>query len=169
MLYLKKLSEENGINVYEYLKVMPLEENGFYNPAKEENLINYEAYKNWVIEKIKEEKGLNIKEGRVPQTIYLVMENGVIIGLGKIRHYLNEALLINGGHIGLAIKEEYRKNGNGIKALKLLLEECKNSYNIENVLVTIEEENIPSIKMTERNGGKLEKISNNHAYYWIKL
>jgi|SRR3989344_581980 len=49
-------------------------------------------------------EGKNLKPGRVPQTTYWFIDNNEYIGQARIRHRLNEALLINGGHIGYDIR-----------------------------------------------------------------
>ena len=56
--------------------------------------------------------------------------------------------------------------------LQKVLEQAK-LKNIDRVLLTIREDNIPSRKACEHNGGKLEKIqyieNNNVCFYWIDL
>lgn len=168
MIYLSRLNKNNGIRELEYLRNIPEYENGFYNPASLESLENLNSFKNWLINSENESLGINLKEGYVPQTIYFIMENEEIIGVGKIRHYLNENLLIRGGHIGLSISEKYRGCGKGTKALELLLLEAE-CYGIKNVLLTNSEFNTASRCIVEKCGGKLESINNGVCKYWINL
>src|SRR5262249_28041907 len=43
--------------------------------------------------------------GLVPQTVFWMVDDaGSAVGMVKVRHYLNERLLIHGGHIGYYIK-----------------------------------------------------------------
>ena len=169
MLYLNKLSKNLGVRELEYLRNVPECENGFYNPASLENLSSLESFKSWLTIKENESLGINLKEGYVPQTIYFIMEGEEIIGLGKIRHYLNENLLIRGGHIGLGISSSYRSKGIGTRSLELLLEEAFNSFGISNVLLTNSETNIASRRIVEKCRGKLESIINGSCKYWIDL
>ena len=169
MIYLNRLSKNNGIRELEYLRSVPECENGFYNPASLENLSSLESFNSWLEEKENESLGINLKEGYVPQTIYFVMEGEEVIGIGKIRHYLNENLLIRGGHIGLGISSNYRGRGIGTKALELLLEEALNTYGISNVLLTNSETNTASRRIVEKCGGELENINNGVCKYWINL
>jgi len=169
MIYLSRLNKNNGICELEYLRKIPECENGFYNPASLENLQNLESFMKWLEVKERESLGINLKEGYVPQSIYWVMENEEIIGIGKIRHYLNENLLICGGHIGLGISSCYRGKGVGTKALKLLLEEALKAYGIERVLLTNNESNVASRRIVEKCGGELESIINGCCKYWINL
>lgn len=169
MLYLNKLSKNMGMRELEYLRNVPECENGFYNPASLENLSSLESFKSWLTIKENESLGINLKEGYVPQTIYFIMEGEEIIGIGKIRHYLNESLLVRGGHIGLGISSNYRSKGIGTKSLNLLLEESFNSFGISNVLLTNNETNIASRRIVEKCGGILESINSGSCKYWINL
>lgn len=169
MLYLNRLNKNNSIRELEYLRSIPECENGFYNPASLENLESLSSFKKWLVEKENESLGINLKEGYVPQSIYFIMENEEIIGIGKIRHYLNENLLVRGGHIGIGISSNYRGMGIGTRALELLLEEAYSSYGIENVLLTNNESNMASRRIVEKCGGILESINNGSCKYWINL
>lgn len=109
----------------------------------------------------------------VPSTCYVAInKEGQIIGLGSLRHYLNENLLKTGGHIGYSVIPSERKKGYGTKILSLLLEKA-NEKKIEKVLVTCSKDNIGSIRIIENNGGILEnKVHNDNKItyrYWINL
>lgn len=92
-IYLRPLSLNDGEKELEYLRNLPENENGFYNPASQEELVNLETFQKWLNQRYSESKGENLKEGYVPQTIYWVMNGNNIVGIGKLRHYLNEKLL----------------------------------------------------------------------------
>jgi predicted acetyltransferase len=167
-IYLKELSINDGVKELEYLRKLPYNENGFYNPAESEDLVDEVAFKNWLNQRIMESKGENLKEGYVPQTIYWVMDQDEIVGIGKMRHYLNEKLLEQGGHIGLGISNTCRTKGVGTEALKLLLDKAE-EIGIEDVLLTNNENNFASRRIVEKCGGVLESINDGHCKYWIKL
>lgn len=167
-IYLRKLSINDGPKELEYLRNLKENENGFYNPAGKEDLLNEENFKLWLKQKASESIGENLKEGYVPQTIYWVMQDNNIIGIGKLRHYLNEKLLESGGHIGLGISSECRSKGIGTEALSLLLEEAK-KLGIEEALLTNNEDNIASRRIVEKCGGILESINNGSCKYWIQI
>lgn len=166
-LELRKLSETDGKDIIKFLRNFPLEENGFYNPADPKDLVNEESFKLWVTEKLNEDKGINLKDGYVPQSIYWVVLNNRVVGIGKIRHYLNEHLLNDGGHIGLGLSKECRGNGVGTQALNLLLDLAYKNYGIEEVLLTNNEDNLASRRIVEKCGGTLESINNGKCKYWI--
>ena len=167
-LYLKQLSVNDGIKELEFLRKVPEYENGFYNPASEEDLINETIFQAWLKRKYEESNSINLEEGCVPQTIYWVMNGDKIVGVGKLRHYLNEKLLKSGGHIGLGILSEFRDKGVGTEALKFLIREAE-TLGIENILLTNDEDNYASRKIVEKCGGVLDSIDNGKCKYWIDL
>ena len=121
--------------------------------------------------KIKErEEGKNLPADRVPQTELWLVQNDKFIGWTKIRHRLNENLLLQGGHIGYSIRPSARNKGYGTKILELALAEAK-SMGIDKVLVTCDDDNIGSVKIIEKNGGTLENTIENEGKlkrrYWI--
>ena len=108
----------------------------------------------------------------VPYTCYVAITNeGQIVGLGSLRHELNDYLKQFGGHIGYSVVPSERKKGYGTRILKLLLKEAK-IKNITDILVTCSEDNIGSTKVIENNKGVLEnKIEHDGKItcrYWIK-
>lgn len=167
-VYLRELSIEDGEKELEYLRNFPDRENGFENPAHIEDLKDEASFSLWLQGKVNGSKGINLKEGRVPQTIYWIMVEDKIVGIGKLRHYLNESLLNYGGNIGYAISSEYRGKGIASKALSLILQEA-NNHEQEEVLLTVDSDNIASCKVIENNGGILKKEEDGTCFYWIKI
>lgn len=99
----------------------------------------------------------------VPTTILWLIkeENNEVIGRLSIRHNLGNKFLKDfGGHIGYAVKPEYRRQGIG----GFLLEEglkFAEKIGIHEVLITCDEGNIPSKKIIEQRGGRhIDKIYN---------
>lgn len=114
------------------------------------NIIDYE-------EKIKEldnaSNGILENPSFVPYTCYVFIIEDKIVGVGSVRHYLNEYLEKFGGHIGYSIRPSERKKGYGSKALELLINQAK-EMNIEKILITCNINNIGSKKVIENNNGK---------------
>lgn len=121
---------------------------------------------------------LEVKEndqGLVPDSTYFCLdtERNIFVGAVNIRHYLNESLLLNGGHIGDGVRPSERRKGIATKMIGLALEECR-KLGIEKVLMVCNKENIGSSKSIQNNGGVLEneieledgKIDQR---YWIEL
>lgn len=94
-----------------------------------------------------------------------------MVGAVNIRHYLNDSLLLDGGHIGDGVRPSERRKGIASKMISLALLECK-KLGIEKVLMVCNKNNIGSAKSIKNNGGILEnEIFVNGVIvqrYWIK-
>lgn len=90
----------------------------------------------------------------------------------NIRHYLNEALLLDGGHIGDGVRPSERRKGIATQMISLALGECK-KMGIQRVLMVCDKENVGSAKSIRNNGGVLENevVVDGvvEQRYWIKL
>jgi predicted acetyltransferase len=97
------------------------------------------------------------KEEFVPYSTFfcLDVERDIFVGAVNIRHYLNESLLLNGGHIGDGVRPSERRKGVATKMIGLALEECK-KIGLDKVLMVCDKKNIGSAKSIENNGGVLE-------------
>lgn len=123
-------------------------------------------------------ENLEIKEetadGHVPDTTLFCLDKdrNIFVGAVNIRHYLNERLLLTGGHIGDGIRPSERRKGYATAMIALALEECK-KLGIHRVLMCCDKDNIGSAKSIIRNGGVLENEveANGHLEqrYWIQL
>lgn len=112
--------------------------------------------------------------GMVPDSTFFCLDEdrNIIVGAVNIRHYLNESLLLNGGHIGDGVRPSERRKGIATKMIALALDECK-KLGIERVLMVCDKENVGSAKSIQNNGGILEnEIEVNGVMeqrYWIYL
>ena len=112
-----------------------------------------------------------VEEGwRVPQTTCWLHEDGACAGIGRIRRFLTEKLLLEGGNLSYAILPSARGRGLGRRLLSALLEECR-EMGMNRVLLTVQKENLPSRKVILANGGVLEKKNKKYLTvpYWIGL
>lgn len=111
---------------------------------------------------------------KVPDSVYFCLDEdrNIIVGAVNIRHYLNEALLLYGGHIGDGVRPSERRKGIATKMIALALIECK-KLGIKKVLMTCDKDNIGSAKSIINNGGILENEINLDGIieqrYWIDL
>lgn len=175
-LYLREINEfdkKELLEMVEEIKNDILEDKfeGFRNI---ENLTS-DNFSDFLIDLEKNKNMKLYKPNLVDQTTYvLVDDNNHIYGGTNVRHELNDALLIHGGHIGYLIRPSERKKGYGSLMLKLALDECK-KLGIDKVLVTCREENKGSAKVIENNGGIYENskinVDDNKVYrrYWINI
>lgn len=113
-------------------------------------------------------------QGLVPDSVFFCLDTDrdQFVGAVNIRHYLNENLLLNGGHVGDGVRPSLRGMGIGTKMVGLALEECK-KLDIARVLMVCDKENIASAKTILRNGGILENEIEVDGVveqrYWIDL
>ncbi len=82
-------------------------------------------------------------------------DRDIVVGAVNIRHYLNESLLLDGGHIGDGVRPSERRKGIATKMIGLALEECKR-LGIYKVLMVCDKDNIGSARSIINNGGILE-------------
>ena len=106
-----------------------------------------------MLSKINEfEQGVNLPDGSVPSTTYWLVQDNELIGVSNLRHELNKQLTTAGGHIGLGIRPSFRRQGLGIKLLKMTLEQAKNK-GINPVHIHCYQDNIASARMIMACGG----------------
>lgn len=113
------------------------------------------------------------RDGLVPDSTFFCLdeERNIFVGAVNIRHWLNEGLLRDGGHIGDGVRPSERRKGVATQMIALALEECK-KLGIDRVLMVCDKENTGSAKSIQNNGGKLENeiVENGvtEQRYWIE-
>lgn len=133
---------------------------------------DYHDFDNYLADLIAEET--IISEGWMPATTFFCLdeERNIFVGAVNIRHYLNESLLLNGGHIGDGVRPSERRKGIATAMIGLALKECRR-MGIEKVLMVCDKENIGSAKSIRNNGGVLENEvvvdGVTEQRYWIEL
>ena len=115
------------------------------------------------------------ENGKVPTSVFFLLdeERDRLLGAVDIRHYLNEFLLKEGGHIGDGIRPSERRKGYATEMIRLALMECK-KLGIDRVLMTCDKDNVGSAKSIMNNGGVLENEFVNsegviEQRYWITV
>ena len=114
-------------------------------------------------------------DGWVTDSVFFLLDEDRdrLLGAVNIRHYLNEKLLRDGGHIGDGIRPSERRKGYATELIRLALAECK-TLGIDKVLITCDKDNIGSAKSIRKNGGMLEnELTTSDGdiveRYWIAL
>lgn len=116
----------------------------------------------------------NNEDGLVPDSTYFCLdeERNLFVGAVNIRHYLNESLLLNGGHIGDGIRPTERRKGFATQMIALALQKCR-ELDITKVLMVCNKDNVASAKTITNNGGVLENEVEVDGVveqrYWIQL
>lgn len=152
MLYLKKLNSEDIDEEYRAIKSIPANENGFENKYYD---VTKDQFENEIIPKLlRNSQGLDLPEGYVPDTYYFLWDDDKIVGLFKIRHYLNDFLKNGAGHIGAGILLESRGKKYGERGLKLAIKKCFEIIPEDEIYLSVHKNNPASLRMQ----------LNNHAY-----
>lgn len=87
MLYLKALNTADTRQEYQFFQEIQ-SESGFLNPY---HGISYSDFVHQAVpERIDASRGIGVAEGLVPDTYFFLWEDRKIVGLFKIRHYLND-------------------------------------------------------------------------------
>ena len=114
-------------------------------------------------------------EKLVPESVFFLLDEdrNRLIGAVAIRHYLNDHLFREGGHIGDGIRPSERGKGFATKMIGLALSECR-KLGINRVLMVCDKDNIASARSITGNGGVLENelIDDDGTIiqrYWIEL
>ena len=138
-------------------------------------LHHYEKYEDWLWLVKECEKPDNTWLGVQASTYFAVRKSDEeVVGCIELRHTLNEALAVIGGHIGFSVIPEERRKGYATEMLKLVLAEAKKA-GLDKVLLTCDIDNIASCKTVEKCGGKKEQedafVLDGEPYYkyWIVL
>ena len=151
---------------FELYKSFEQNENGFVNPCFQ---MNKEEYDEYVKLCFHHSFGLDLKEGYVPDTKYIVVnDENEYVGIVNFRHYLNNVLENGAGHIGYGIAKKYRGRGYGNKALALVLEKCK-EIKIKEVYLSCLKDNEASYKVQLANGAFIHHEDDDHYYTRILL
>ena len=159
---LRRLSLEDGKDVYEMLQSIPKNENGFMNGV---NGMTYEEYQSWLCRDDEASLGTEIVDGwKVPQTTYWLYVDGVPVGMGKLRHFLTDKLREEGGNVGYAIAPDFRGRGYGKLLLTALVDEAR-KRGVTEILATVHNDNIPSLRAMIACGGRLVRVNWQRHYF----
>ena len=115
-----------------------------------------------------------LKPGLVPQTVFWVIDDKEnVIGMVRVRHYLNDALKERGGHIGYYIRRGERGKGYAREALRQALVELK-KLGEKRALLTTDMDNFASMQVIKANGGVLESEGEGQdgkkfGRFWIEI
>ena len=151
IIELKQINIKMDKKEYEMLQGILDVENGFTNPAYN---LSYEEYKNWLKEVENHSRGIDLPEGWIPYTTYILYVDDIPVGYGRMRHSSSEYLenVVGAGNIGYGVSKEYRGKGYGNILFKELLKKCKEQGYNEIKLFPLKS-NEATIKIMIKNGG----------------
>ena len=166
MLYVKKANVEDIEKEWAFVRDMPEDENGLTNAWSGISHVDFENKA--LPDMLRFERGENLPDWMVPETFLFLWEDDTIVGQFRIRHYLNDALREGGGHIGQFIAKEYRNKGYATKGLALTLEVARTIVPEDEFYLRVNRDNPASLKVMQKNGGRIVKEDDEHYYVRIK-
>jgi predicted acetyltransferase len=95
-------------------------------------------------------------ETAVPKTHLWAVAEEEFVGRISIHHGLNDALRVEGGHIGYDTVPSFRGRGVATEMLRQALPVAR-ALGLTAVLLTCDDTNAASIRVIERNGGSLQE------------
>ena len=165
MLYLKEVNAGDAEAEWRFLRDMPAEENGVENKW---HGCSRETFMTVALPKLLAyARGENLAEGHVPQTACFLWADGEIVGLFKLRHYLNDALRDGAGHIGYFVRADCRGRGCGTEGLRLTLEKGKDIISEEEFYLRLYKYNTPSLRVMQKNGGRI--VGEDEEHYFVRI
>lgn len=167
MLFLKEANLDDYKKEYQAIKQFPADENGFINEYHD--VSEAEFVENVLPELMNHSKGIGLPDGYVPCTFYFLWDDEEIVGLFKVRHWLNDVLKEGAGHIGYGILEAYRNKGYATKGLALAIEKLKQYMKEEEVYLSCLKQNPSSLRVQEKNGAYVTHSDEENYYTRIKI
>jgi len=114
--------------------------------------------------------GQDLSPNQVPETLLAAFVDGDLVGRVAIRHALSKQLFRVGGHIGYAVRPQFRRHGFATSILRQSLVIAR-EIGIELALVTCDDSNVGSRATIERCGGVLDhsqpSLVQHKLRYWI--
>jgi len=119
--------------------------------------------------KKRHEQGIDLPDGYVPDTAYVLVDKDHYVGLFNLRHYLNDALKEGAGHIGYGICKSYRGQGYATAGLALVIEEAKKIIPEDEIYISVHKNNPASLTVQKKNGAIIHHEDEFNYYTRIKI
>lgn len=160
-----KIWDADITKAYALQMSFPKDENGFLNSAYG---LNKEEFTHYCGKCKRQSEGLDLPEGYVPCTVYLLEDQGNYVGIFNYRPILNAKLRAGAGHIGYGIRKEYRGRGYAQAGLNLLKEKAK-AEGIPELYLSCQKNNGRSLKVQLRCGAYIHHEDEEEYYTRIPL
>jgi len=158
-----RVQDSDYKKTYDLYMTFEADENGYINSVYG---YTYDQFLEWIEMKRNWSMGLELPEGFVPDTTFVLEDNGNYIGVFNLRHCLNDFLREGAGHIGYCISKEYRGRNYGSKGLALTLKKAK-EINIDEAYLSVNKNNPASLKVMLKNGARIDH--DNEKEYFIRI
>lgn len=161
---LAQLSRDNGLAEYGMLQDIDNNEYGFINEACG---MSFDDYEKWLIQQDDYSKGRNLPHNWIPQTTFFLYIDGRPVGIGRIRHYSNETLELQGvGNLGYGIAKSFRGKGYGSILFECLLEKCK-LFGYSEIKLFPYIDNVATNRVMLKHGAKLIGTLNDEKNIYV--
>lgn len=165
MLTLKPCNVQDAVKEYQFVRAIPVDENGFTNTWHD---VSYEDFcEKAIVQMMDWAEGKNLPDGFVPETFLFLWDGEEIVGQFRVRHHLCESLRKGGGHIGYYIGKEYRGKGYATEGLRLTLEYARNIVPEEEFYLRLLKSNTASLRVMLKNGGSVVGEDKEHLFVRI--
>ena len=143
-----RVQDSDYRKTYELYMTFPENENGYINNVYG---YDYDQFLGWIEKKRNWSMGKDLPEGFVPDTTYVLSDEGNYVGVFNLRHYLNDFLREGPGHIGYCMSPKYRNKGYATKGLAMALAKAR-QMSIHEVYMSVNKDNPASLKVQQKNG-----------------
>ena len=135
MYSFKPVSYDQKEKIYSLLSGISKMDNGYSNEFAE--MTKEEFLSKGIQLLIDWSNGKNLYKNFVPITFYFLYDNEDIVGVFKLRHYLNDYYRNGAGHISYATKKDCRKKGYAKIGLNLAIQEIDKFLPEEDKLIKV--------------------------------
>ena len=165
MIWLKALCREDIEKEWQFVRDMPVDENGLTNDYHGISREDFQQRAFPAMLAFAEGKGL--PPGYVPETFFFLWKDDEIIGQYRIRHHLCESLRTGAGHVGYFIAKPFRGKGYGTEGLRLTLEEAHRIVPEEEIYLRVRLDNPASLHVMLRNGGRV--VMQDESHFFVRI
>jgi predicted acetyltransferase/phospholipid N-methyltransferase len=160
-----RVQDSDYEKTYALYMSFPAEENGYINSVYG---YNYDRFLEWIEKKRNWSLGKELPEGFVPDTTFVLSDEGAYVGVFNLRHCLNDALREGAGHIGYCISKPYRGKGYATKGLALTLDKAR-QINIHEAYLSVNKDNPASLRVQIKNGAIIHHEDETQYFTRIKM
>ena len=163
---IRPIQEHEDDTVYQMFQDIPEEENRATNHAHGMARKEFDEFCKKNVLNAKKEA---LPKDKVSQTMYIIFDNGIPVGFGKFRPFLNESCIKNrAGHFAYMVSPKYRKRGYATAFLSFIKTEAQKE-GLTEIEGTPLQKNIASCRVMEKNGGVIKEYNEDEVTYVIKL
>ena len=168
---IRPIQEHENDAIYQMFQDIPAEENRATNHANGLSRTDFDRFcKKMNARSIVHANGKKeFDDGKVPSTMFIILDNDVPVGFGKFRPFLNASCIKNrAGHFAYMISPKHRGKGCATIFLSFLKEEAR-KMGLTEIEGTSLVKNIASCRVMEKNNGKIKEYNGDEVTYIFAL